>query len=332
VRMLVLGASGFVGAAAAEAASRAGWMVRGAGSRRPARCADPVSVDLADVTSLRSACRGAAVVVHAAGLAHVAGAAGRDADFEGVNVRGTAAVVQAAAAEGVRRLVLVSSVSVYGDGVCPPGGFDETAPCRPTSPYGRSKLAAESTAREAVAGTGLDLVVLRPATVYGPGDPGNLARLMRLIDRGRFLWVGTGENLKTLVHVDDVGRGLVMAAAIGAPTGSYNLSAPPVSMATVVAELASALGQPVPAVRLPGGPCLAAARLLQIFGSRGASVAESLRKWMADDLFNGGRFEQDFGWRPAISLGEGIRGEVAWFRATRSRGPERAARERAPAA
>jgi nucleoside-diphosphate-sugar epimerase len=329
--MLVLGASGFVGAAAAEAASRAGWVVRGAGGRRPARCAEPVSVDLADTTSLRSACRGAAVVVHAAGLAHVGGAAGRHADFEAVNVRGTAAVAQAAAAEGVRRLVLVSSVSVYGDGVCPPGGFDESSPCRPTSPYGRSKLAAEGIAREA-AGAGLELVVLRLATVYGPGDPGNLARLMRVIDRGRFLWVGTGENLKTLVHVDDVGRALATAAAIGAPIGTYNLSAPPVSMATVVAELARALGHPVPAVRLPGGPCLAAARLLQIFGGRGASVAESLRKWMADDLFNGARFERDFGWRPGIPLGEGIRGEVAWFRATRSRGLERAARERAPAA
>jgi nucleoside-diphosphate-sugar epimerase len=306
--------------------------VRGAGGRRPARCAEPVSVDLADATSLRSACRGAAAVVHAAGLAHVTGAAGRDADFEAVNVRGTAAVVQAAAAEGVRRLVLVSSVSVYGDAICPPGGFDEMAPCRPTSTYGRSKLAAEGIAREAAAAAGLELVVLRLATVYGPGDPGNLARLMRLIDRGRFLWVGTGENRKTLVHVDDVGRALVTAAALGAPTGTYNLSAPPVSMATVVAELAKALGHPVPAVRLPGGPCLAAARLLQVFGGRGASAAASLRKWMADDLFNGGRFERDFGWQPAIPLAEGIRGEVAWFRATRSRGPDRAARESAPAA
>jgi UDP-N-acetyl-alpha-D-quinovosamine dehydrogenase len=330
--MLVLGASGFVGAAAAEAASRAGWMVRCAGGRRPARCAEPILVDLADTTSLRSACREAAVVVHAAGLAHVPGAAGRDADFEAVNVRGTAAVVQAAADEGVRRLVLVSSVSVYGDGVGPPGGFDETAPCRPTSPYGRSKLAAEGVARDAAARAGLELVVLRLATVYGPGDPGNLARLMRLIDRDRFLWVGTGENLKTLIHVDDVGRALVAAAAIGAPVGTYNLSAPPVSMASVVTELAKALGHSVPDVRLPGGPCLAVAQLLRIFGRRGASAAASLKKWMADDLFNGGRFEQDFGWRPAISLAEGIGGEVAWFRATRAGAPERVASERAPAA
>lgn len=85
-------------------------------------------------------------------------------------------------------------------------------------------------------------------------------------------------------------------------------------------------------MRLPGGPCLAAAQLLRIFGSRGVSAAASLRKWMADDLFNGGRFEQDFGWRPAVSLAEGIRGEVAWFRATRAGGPERVASERAPAA
>src|SRR5882724_644517 len=99
--MLVLGASGFVGGAAAAAASRAGWEVRGAGRRRPARCVDACTVDLRDAASLRAACEGAEVVVHAAGLAHVAGATDRDAEFEAINVRGTAAVVAAAAAEGV---------------------------------------------------------------------------------------------------------------------------------------------------------------------------------------------------------------------------------------
>jgi nucleoside-diphosphate-sugar epimerase len=313
--MLVLGASGFVGAAVADAASLAGWQVRGAGHRRPVRCADALVADLAEPTSLRVACRGADVVVHAAGLAHVRRSAEHGADFEAVNVQGTAAVVQAAAAEGVRRLLLVSSVSVYGDAASRPPAVDEAAPCHPTSPYGRSKLAAEIVAGEAAAAAGLELVVVRLATVYGPGDPGNVARLMRLIDQGRFVWIGTGENRKSLIYVADVGRALSVAASLGGPRGTYNLAAPPVSMASVVAELASALGRPILRIRLPAGPSLAAARLLRVFGARGQAVADSLAKWIMEDVYDGTRFQQAFGWQPTVPFRVGIQGEVVWYRA-----------------
>jgi len=315
MRMLVIGASGFVGAAVVEAAGEAGWEVRGAGHRRPARAMDAVAVDLRDPASVRSACRGAAVVVHAAGRAHMIGASGQDA-FDAVNVQGTATVVEAAAAQSVERLVLVSSVAVYGDPrPAPPVlGMDETAPCRPTSAYARSKLAAEVTAVAAAAAAGLNLVVIRLATVYGAGDPGNVARLMRAIDRGRFVWIGTGQNRKTLIHIDDAGHGLVAAAAPDGPVGTYNLGAAPVTMAAVVTELAQALDRAVPGVRLPAGACLTAAKVLRLLGSRGASIADSLAKWTTEDVFDGRRFEAAFGWRPAVPLRRGIQAEVAWYR------------------
>lgn len=313
--MLVLGASGFVGAAAAEAANQAGWQVRGAGHRRPVGCADAVGVDLADPKSLRVACRGADVVIHAAGLVHVRRSAERGADFDAVNVRGTAAVVEAAAAVGVRRVLIVSSVSVYGDTTSLAAAVDETAPCRPTTRYARSKLAAEAVGAEAAASAGLEVVVVRLATVYGPGDPGNVARLMRIIDRGRFIWIGTGENRKTLIHVADVGRALTVAAVLGGPSGTFNLAASPVSMACVVGELARALGRSIPRIRLPAGPSLAATRLLRLLGSRGLAVAESVAKWTMEDEYDGSRFQETFGWRPEIPLRVGIQSEVAWYRA-----------------
>jgi nucleoside-diphosphate-sugar epimerase len=333
--MLVLGASGFVGGAVAEAASLAGWQVTGAGRRRPVRCADAISVDLADPASLRAACRGADVVVHAAGLAHVRRSAERGADFEAVNVQGTAAVVQAAAAEGVRRLVLVSSVSVYGDArdaTSRAPAVDETMPCRPTSPYARSKLAAEAVAGDAAAAAGLDLVVVRLATVYGPGDPGNVARLMRLIDQGRFVWIGSGENRKTLIYVDDVGRALTAAAAPGGPSGTYNLAAPPVSMTSAVEELARALGRSVPRVRVPAGPSLAAARLLRLFGPGGLAVADTITRLTMNDVYDGARFQQAFGWRPTVPMRVGFQREVAWYRAGSARDLMKAPAAKAPTA
>ena len=326
--MLVLGASGFVGGAVAHAASLAGWQVRGAGRRRPLGCAETAIVDLAEPESLRAACRGATVVVHAAGLAHVT-AAGRDAEFESVNVRGTAAVLQAAAAEGVRRVVLVSSVSVYGDAAAPAEDLGEAAPCRPASAYARSKLAGEAVARQAAAAAGLELTIVRLATAYGPGDPGNVARLMRVIDRGRFVWIGAGENRKTLIHVADAGRALASAAAAGAPGGIYNLGAAPVTMAAIVGELALALGRSVPALRIPKGPVLAATRLLPGLGRRGAALAGRVRKWITDDVYDAGRFAHAFDWHPTVSLRAGIQSEVAWYRGDRRGRASAAPAERA---
>ncbi len=311
--MLVTGGSGFLGGAVVAELVAAGHVVR-ALQRRATRsgAAEVITGDVRDPAAIAAAVAGADVVIHAAGLAHVfQGTA--SAPFDEINARGAAVAAAAAGAAGVRHFVQVSSVAVYGG-----SGEDGTegAPCRPHGKYAVSKAAGETAVIEAARGSSMAVTVLRLATLYGAGDRGNVQRLLRLIDAGRFIWVGTGSNLKSLIHRDDAARACAVAATFAVPPGgtveTWNVSAPPALMRDVVEELARALGRPLPRWHVPGG----AARLFAAAGGRIAPArADSLRKWLSDDVYPGRRFEQRFDFVPRVSLRDGIEGQVAWWRA-----------------
>src|SRR5664280_2463190 len=139
--VLVTGATGFLGTAIVRALRASGvpcrqaGLIAGPGPVSP----DLVVVDVRHPESLEQAFEGMKGVIHAAGLAHQFGSRSKNSDFAGVNVRGTENVLAAAARAGVRDVVLVSSVSVYGPGA---ETRDEAAPCRPEGPYAASKLEA----------------------------------------------------------------------------------------------------------------------------------------------------------------------------------------------
>jgi nucleoside-diphosphate-sugar epimerase len=161
------------------------------------------------------------------------------------------------------------------------------------------------------------------ATIFGEGDPGNIARLMRAIDLQRFVWVGRGSNFKSLIFRSDAARACFLAAQSPnlAPEDNhcsiYNISLPPVRMAQIVDVLSTALGRNVPRWYIP-------ARAVRMFtqgmsvcmADRGplARVRKTINKWLADDIYPGHRFEHDYGFRPEVSVEEGLRREVAWFR------------------
>ena len=188
---MVTGASGFLGSEIVRLARTMGWRVR-ALVRNPQKHVEGVEIiqgDIADSVVLRRACEGVSAVVHAAGLAHVFGPAAKDfARFHAVNAAGTAKLIDAAVEAGVPHIVLVSSVSVYGD--YPGMMCDETVPCHPKGSYATSKWQAEIEATERIIAVQASLTILRFATIYGEGDPGNVARLVGALDRSRFIWPG----------------------------------------------------------------------------------------------------------------------------------------------
>jgi nucleoside-diphosphate-sugar epimerase len=168
----------------------------------------------------------------------------------------------------------------------------------------------------------MELIILRMATLYGENDPGNVGRLLRAIDRGRFLWIGDGQNRKSLVHVEDAASACALAATCPLSTHfrTFNIAAVPCTMREIVSTLACSLGRRPPSLHVPARIPLAAA----VIGSKIPGIAirarrfrSTLDKWLSDEVFDATLFRDAFGWHPQISLDRGLARQVAQYRLNR---------------
>ena len=256
-----------------------------------------------DEAALDELVAGAEVVFHVAGLV----AARSEREFVRTNRDGAAAVARASARAGVGRLLLVSSLAVTG-----PSRrghpVDETSGPGPVTAYGRSKLAGEEVARA----TGVPLTVLRPPAVYGPRDRAFLT-LFRAARRGFAPLLGDGAQELTLVHVADLARALVAAAASRATLGrTYHAGHPePVTQRGLAEAVGRAVGRKVRCLALPG-PLVRG--LLGIAGvvTRAAGRAPLLDRDKANELLapawtcSSEALRRDAGWSAGIPLEHGL--------------------------
>lgn len=316
-RVLVTGASGFVGAALVPALLRRGrYEVRAAVRHGGVAAGDVEQIvvgDLGAATQWQPALHGVGVVIHTAARVHVMRDTAFDplSAFRAVNVAGTLELARQAAACGVRRFVFISSIKVHGEGS--PDGQPLCADHlpAPVDPYGISKLEAESGLRELAAATEMEVVILRPPLVYGPGVKGNFLAMMRWLHAGIPLPLGAIRNLRSLVALDNLVDLIVTCVEHGAAANQIFLVSDGEDLSTteLLERTAAALGRPAWLVPVPAGWLRRGARL---FGKE-----DSWRRLCGSLQVDIGKTRQQLGWEPPVGVDEGLRRAARHFLQTR---------------
>jgi nucleoside-diphosphate-sugar epimerase len=284
-RVLVSGGSGFLGSHVVDALLKSGHEVRIIDKAKSAAHPEISHVgDICNPDDCAAAMQGVEVLFHLAALY-------RDdvrprSLYYTVNVDGTAQLLAAAAAAGVRRVVFASSFSVYGlDNV--QGG--ETSALAPVNDYGHSKQAAEKLVLEwAAASPGRSVAMVRPSVIFGPGNRGNVYVLLQQIASRWFVLLGSGSNPKSMCYVGNVAAFFAwLIDSRGASPEIYNYAdKPDMTVREIVALAAETLGTPMRRVPMPRSMILGIGHLgnlaERIVGRPVILNLERLRKFIAD--------------------------------------------------
>jgi nucleoside-diphosphate-sugar epimerase len=315
--ILVTGATGAVGPRVAQALQGAGYHIRTLSLDSPQPVALPAGVevrigDVTDRPAVQSAMQGVEGVVHLAALLHIINPPHALAEkYEQINVGGTATVVESAVQAGVKRVVLFSTIAVYGHSTIE--ALTEESPPRPDSFYAQTKLAAERIVLDAGEQDGQPLgTVLRFGTIYGPRIKGNYRRLLQSLARGRFIPVGHGCNRRTLIYEGDVANAALLALGHPAAAGKiYNVSDGQFhTLNEIIGTICESLGRKPPRLSLPVGPVRLAAGILEdagrLFGLRSPIGRATIDKFTEDMAVESTRFQRELGFKPQFDLRTGL--------------------------
>jgi nucleoside-diphosphate-sugar epimerase len=260
-------------------------------------------------TNLRASLSGASAVVHLAARVHVMRESARDPlqEFRKVNVSWTRSLALAAAAAGARRFIFVSTVKVHGESTSGNPLRDES-PFNPEDPYSISKQEGEEALRTVAAETGLEVVIVRPPLVYGPGVGGNFLRLIKLVDRGLPLPWPRRANCRSMIGVGNLADFLVRCVNHPNAAGQSFLvkDAEDLSTRELMTRLARLLNRPLRLFPVPEPWVRFAARL--------ASKQEPASRVLDSLVIDSSHAQQLLGWTPPMTVDDGLAMTARWYR------------------
>ena len=307
-RVLVTGATGFIGRYVCAEFNRRGFtVIGGVRATGPGVDACHETRVLGNLESWRSdalgpAVAGVEIVVHLAARVHLMNdsAANPLEAFRTANVEATGALFSAAAKAGAKRFIYVSSIKA--------ATFDLE---KEEDPYGQSKVEAERLIRTLSSETGLEYVVIRPPLVYGAGVKANFLQLLRWVDRGVPLPLGSINNRRSLVFAGNLAHAIADTAEHpGAANQEFSVSdGEPLSTPNLTRGLAHALGTRARLIPVP----VAVLRLMGAVTGKSKVIDRLAGSLVVDDTL--ARFK--FGWQAPVSFEQGLRETVEWFRGSK---------------
>ena len=321
MRILATGATGAVGPRVVSALRDAGHrvLVLAMDAPTPGLLPEDVESRLGDITDsavVAASMSGIDVVVHLAALLHIVHyAPALREKYERINVGGTATVVDAAVKAGVQRVILASTIAVYG----PSDGkiLDEDSNANPGTIYAKTKLAAEKYVMKARGADGQPVgTVLRFSAVYGSRIKGNYHRLVLALARGRFVGFGDGSNRRTLIYDKDLAQAVVLAVSHHAAAGQiFNVTDGRFhTLKEIIAAMSLALGRIPPRYSLPSKPVRWAAGLLEdaakVLGRQSPIGRATIDKYIEDSAVSGEKIGRLLGFVPHYDLASGWRETV----------------------
>lgn len=309
---LVTGASGFVGLPLCEALLKQGWQVKAAvhsNHRLPAGM-ELVTVGQIDAnTDWSKNLHRVDAVIHLAARVHVMSDTATDplCEFRRVNTAGTERLARCAASAGVKRLIHVSSIKVNGEENSHGQKFTAADTPSPQDPYAISKWEAEQALHRVARETGLEVVIVRPPLVYGPGVKGNFAQMLKVVSRGVPLPLASVQNRRSLIYVGNLADALIACATHPAAAGQTYLvcDGEDVSTPDLLRQLAAAMGVPCRLLHCPPSWLRLAGKL--------AGKTQQLERLLGSLQVDGDKIRHDLNWVPPYSLQQGLQATAEWY-------------------
>lgn len=315
MRVLVTGASGFVGGGLVRALAACGHEVRAAVRNEMIAVPGAKSVWVGDLTvdaDISRAVDGIDAVIHCAARAHMMReqAAEAEARYGAENVEVTRKLARASVDAGVDRFIFVSTVKVNGETTAN-RPFTEDDPPAPEDPYGRSKAAAERALAE-LGAEKMGIVVIRPPLVYGPGVKANFRSLLGVCDTALPLPLGAArDNPRSMIFLGNLTSAVLRALTHPNASGRTYLvrDGEDASPAELVRRLRRALGRPAGLFWTPSS--------LIRWGARLAGRAMAAERLFGALSVDDGRIRRELTWTPPFTLDQGLAATASWFRAAK---------------
>ena len=312
--VLITGAGGFIGRAFCVKILAEGWKVRGTFRSESDVSRLPDGVEAVSIGSIGSdtnwddALTGINTVVHLAARVHVMDDTCSDplTEYRKVNVEGTKCLAIAAANTGIKRFVYISSIKVNGEGKAV--AYTEDDEEAPVDPYGVSKWEAEQELHKISHTTGIEVVILRPPLVYGPGVKANFLNLLKIVDRGIPLPFAKIDNLRSFIYLDNLIDVIITCINNPRAEGRTFLvnDREDVSTPELIRKIASAMGKPSRLfsispffMRLAGKFIGKSAAIDRIFGSL---------------TIDSTKIRKELGWEPPYTMEYGLKETAKWYK------------------